>query len=249
MRMIVIDQTIQRLCREIHTHKQCSQNWHFCSEEDLLYEACTCIFGSQMVFEVAEAAAHTLKDQGLLRLPAIPAEIESYKKILIVAMSDSFSVTINGEKRKLRIRFRNRLASLLVATVANMRTQDQTLKKTLRNCSQLSFPEQEARKSQEARKCLIRLVCGFGPKQASLFLRRIGFCSDLAVLDTHIIDYLRARKGIDPKPSELSLLFKYEKIETEFRKIAEEFGYPIGCVDLAMWVTVRVAKREAVWCN
>ena len=243
MRMTTIDQTIQRLCHEIHTHKRCFQDWRFCTEEDLLYEACTCIFGSQMIFEVAEAAAHALKDRGLLRSSATSTEIESYKEILIAAMSDSFSVTINGKKRKLRVRFKNRSASLLMATLANMRTQKQTLTKTLWKCFQLPLP------AQEARKCLIRLVCGFGPKQASLFLRRIGFCSDLAVLDTHIIDYLRARKGIDPKPGELSLLFKYEKIETEFQKIAEEFGYPIGCVDLAMWVTVRVAKREAIWCN
>ena len=243
MCMITVDQTIQRLCHEIHIRRKYFQNWDSYTEEDLLYEACVCIFGSQMVFEVAEAAAQTLRDQGLLRPPTIFVQIENYKELLVVAMSGSFSISSNGKKRKLRVRFKNRSASLLVATLARMRAQEETFVKILQTCSHSPFP------AQEARKHLIRVVCGFGPKQASLFLRRIGFCFDLAILDTHIIDYLRAKRGIDLKPSALSQLRRYEEIEAEFRKIAKEFGYPVGCVDLAMWVTVRVAKREAVWCD
>ena len=103
-----------------------------------------------------------------------------------------------------------------------------------------------AQSSRHARELLVEAVWGFGPKQASLFLRRIGFCSSLAVLDTHVLDYLRLARGIDPKPGVLSRLSTYEKIEAEFKIVAEEFGHSVGCVDLAMWITMRVAKREAM---
>jgi N-glycosylase/DNA lyase len=103
-----------------------------------------------------------------------------------------------------------------------------------------------ARSARHARELLVNAVSGFGPKQASLFLRRVGYCSELAILDTHILDYLRMAHGIDPKPGMLSRLTSYERIEVEFQRVASEFGHAVGCVDLAMWITMRVAKREAV---
>jgi N-glycosylase/DNA lyase len=93
---------------------------------------------------------------------------------------------------------------------------------------------------------LTKNVIGFGPKQASLFLRRIGFSSELAILDTHILDYLKIARGIAPKLSTLSSIMGYEKIEHEFVNIAAEFNHIVGNVDLAVWVTMRVAKREMI---
>jgi N-glycosylase/DNA lyase len=52
-------------------------------------------------------------------------------------------------------------------------------------------------------------------------------------------------RGVDPKPGALSKLSTYEQIELEFRQVARDFGHAVGCVDMAMWVTMRVAKREA----
>jgi N-glycosylase/DNA lyase len=118
-----------------------------------------------------------------------------------------------------------------------MRIHGQSLRDTLFSASS----------AREARELLVQQVWGFGPKQASLFLRRVGYCAELAVLDTHILDYLRVARGLDPKPSALSRLASYERIEVEFQRVAEEFGHSVGCVDLAMWVTMRVAKREAFW--
>lgn len=237
MNIIAVDNTIRELCSEIHASSECVQDWQINTEEDLLHEACVCIFSSQMIFEVAEAGAQMLRDQGLLVSSINPAKIASYEKRLIVALSEPLSIMQNGKVRKVRIRFKNRLASLLASTLKSMNVQGQSFKKILLS----------SQTAHEARVRLIENVWGFGPKQASLFLRRIGYCSDLAVLDTHIVDYLRVAKGINLKPSTLSRLSGYEVIETEFRSVAKGFGYSVGCVDLAMWVTIRVAKREAVW--
>ena len=99
--------------------------------------------------------------------------------------------------------------------------------------------------AKNARKALMLNVCGFGPKQASLFLRRVGYCADLAVLDVHVLDYLHLAHGVRIPPGQLGRLSGYEKIEDTFREIATRFGHSLGCVDLATWLTMRVAKREA----
>jgi len=132
-------------------------------------------------------------------------------------------------------RFRNRLASLLATTVTEMYGKGHSLRRLL-------FAADNAK---DARKALMLNVWGFGPKQASLFLRRIGYCADLAVLDVHVLDYLHLTRGIRIAPSRLGRLSCYEEVEDTFREIASRFGHSLGCVDLATWLTMRVAKREA----
>lgn len=233
MNMVAVDRTIRALCAEVSDSAGDFRDWHLRTEEELLHEACVCMFSSQMVFEVAEAAAGRIRDCGLLRL----TRADDYEQRLALALTEPLTIEQGGKTRQVRPRFRNRLASLLATTIGTMREQGQSLRGTLFSaCS-----------AREARELLVKQVWGFGPKQASLFLRRVGYCAELAVLDTHILDYLRVARGIDPKPGVLARLSGYERIEAEFQRVAAEFGHPIGCVDLAMWVTMRVAKREAIW--
>lgn len=233
MNVSAVDRAIRALCLEVKDQSTIPHDWRERTEEELLLEACVCMFSSQMVFEVAEAAAHHLRHLGLLRAD----NLVTYEKCVLAALSEPLAVERDGIIRLLRPRFKNRLASLLYTTVSSMNSSGETLRKALFS----------AGSAQQARERLVKLVWGFGPKQASLFLRRVGYCADLAVLDTHILDYLRVAKGIAPKPGVLSRLAGYEKVEAEFRCIAEEFGHSVGCVDFAMWITMRVAKREAIW--
>jgi N-glycosylase/DNA lyase len=237
MNVAAIDRTIRVLCSEVWTGLQSGQDWREHTEETLLYEASVCMFSSQMVFEMAEATAERIMCCGLLQTEYQIIDTAEYEQNLLEAIADPIPVTCGARVRRRRPRFKKRLASMLATTVHRMRAQGTTLRSVLRSCHT----------AEEARESLVDLVWGFGPKQASLFLRRIGYCTELAVLDTHILDYLRVMRGINPKPSSLSRLAGYKQIEVEFKKVAEEFGYPVGCVDLAMWVTMRVAKREAVW--
>jgi len=237
MNVNAVDRTIRVLCAEINRNDRGLQDWQLRTEEELLHEASVCIFSSQVVFEIAEAAVQRLREQGLLRAQRHTVGRAEYERHLSAALTEPLAVERAGNIRYVRPRFKNRLASLLATTVTTMRAQGQSLRKTL--CS--------ASSAREAREYLIKQVWGFGPKQASLFLRRVGYCAELAVLDTHILDYLRVARGINPKSNALARLVGYEQIEVEFQRVAAEFGHSVGCVDLAMWVTMRVAKREAIW--
>lgn len=236
MNIAAINRTIRVMCSEVGSLGNTVPDWRSLSEEELLYEATVCMFGSQMLFEVAVAAADRVKEAGLLRIKRTIGQRQDYQARLAAVLSESVSVEINGIRRQILPRFRNRLAALMASTIETIHGQGSSLRRILHS----------ARSAQHARELLIAAVSGFGPKQTSLFLRRIGYCSDLAVLDTHVLDYLRMACDIDPKPGTLSKLSSYESVENEFRRVANDFGYGVGCLDLAMWVTMRVAKREAV---
>ena len=236
MTLAMIDRAVQALCLEVDALGSGRSNWRVLAEEELLHEAVICIFGSQMHFEVAVAAANRARSSGLLRPCAMSNKSQGYEARVVAALSKPLRVQIAGHRRSVLPRFRNRLASLLSATVKRIYGQGLSFQAIL--CA--------ARSASHARESLVEAVAGFGPKQASLYLRRVGFSSELAVLDTHILDYLRMARGIDPKPGSLARLSVYEQIEQEFRGVASNFGHAVGCVDLAMWVTMRVAKREAM---
>jgi len=236
-RMERINRTIREMCSEIQRHTSTASDWSSLSEEDLLREMTVCLFSSQMIFEIAVAAADRIGEKGLLSREKVLSSHESaYEEKLHLALSKPLSVKIDGRERRVMPRFRNRNVSLLSSTVVTLYGGGRSLKVILHS----------SKSAQQARALLIKAIKGFGPKQASLFLRRVAFSSDLAVIDRHVLSYLSLYKGIRPSAATLSRLASYERIETTFSDVAAEFGEKIGCVDLAVWITMRVAKREGM---
>lgn len=236
MNVDVINRTIRAMCAEVKGRRNEVRDWRVLPEDELLYEVAVCAFGSQMVFEVAVASADRVREAGLFSTRGIRLDPVEFESSVASLLSKPLEI-IRGNlpARTVRPRFKNRLASLLASTVTEIYGSGLSIGGLLRT----------ARSAKEARQILVRNVWGFGPKQASLFIRRIGYCSDLAVLDVHVIDYLRLAHGISLAPARLGRLAFYEEVEDTFRDIANEFGHSVGCVDLATWLTMRVAKREA----
>ena len=86
----------------------------------------------------------------------------------------------------------------------------------------------------EARNWLADNVKGLGYKEASHFLRNIGF-KELAIIDFHIVDLL-ARHGLIEKPKTKSLTRKrYLEIERLLRLIAEKARLNLAELDLYLW--------------
>ncbi len=231
--LTAINQTIRVLCAEVQARARKGLDWMSLPEEELFYEMAVCIYGSQMLYEDALALADYAKKQGMFSEAVLFSGHDQYRRKLSRLFSRQIAINGESKTRRIRPRFKNRLPKLLSDTAQNIYENGSTIKSML--CSVTSAPE--------ARELLVTNVSGFGPKQASLYLRRIGYTSDLAVLDTHILAYLRMTGDIEVKPTALSTLKKYENVEYDFKRISENFGYSVGCVDLAMWITMRVAKR------
>jgi len=90
----------------------------------------------------------------------------------------------------------------------------------------------ESENPKELRDWLAENVQGIGMKEASHFLRNIG-CTDLAILDFHILDLL-AKYGIIKRPKRLTKP-TYLEIERELRRIAELAGLNMAELDLYLW--------------
>ena len=91
------------------------------------------------------------------------------------------------------------------------------------------------------REWLVRNVKGVGYKEASHFLRNIGF-KNLSIIDFHIIDLL-ARYGLIKRPRSMTRK-RYLEIEGLLRRISEELGISLAELDLYLWYmeTGRILK-------
>ncbi len=87
-------------------------------------------------------------------------------------------------------------------------------------------------KDENIRESLVKNIKGLGMKEASHFLRNIGF-SNYAIIDFHIIDFL-VRNGLTEKPKTLTEK-KYLEIESVLEKIAEKTNLGLGELDLYLW--------------
>jgi N-glycosylase/DNA lyase len=86
---------------------------------------------------------------------------------------------------------------------------------------------------QTLRDEIIDLVPGFGLKEASHFLRNIGFFG-LAILDRHIFKHLIRLSIIKRMPKSLTKK-RYLAIEKKWKKFADELGISIDELDLLFW--------------
>ncbi|MBI4020325.1 MAG: N-glycosylase/DNA lyase, partial [Candidatus Aenigmarchaeota archaeon] len=121
------------------------------------------------------------------------------------------------------VRFHNTKSKYLVGNRKMFFANGSSLKDSLENLD-----------SQfEMREWLVRNVKGFGYKEASHFLRNIGF-TDLAILDRHIMRNLVKYGAIRKMPKTLTRK-NYISIEGKMKKFSEKTGIPLDELDLLFW--------------
>ena len=86
---------------------------------------------------------------------------------------------------------------------------------------------------EEFREWLVENLKGYGLKEASHFLRNIGY-RNLAILDRHILKNLRKYGVIEEIPKTLTKA-KYFEIEKKFKDFSEKIGIDMDELDLLFW--------------
>ena len=89
--------------------------------------------------------------------------------------------------------------------------------------------------SKKAREWLVKNVKGMGYKEASHFLRNIGFGEDLEILDRHILKNLRLLRVIEDIPKKTLTKKRYMEIENKMREFSRDIGIPLSHLDLLFW--------------
>lgn len=93
-------------------------------------------------------------------------------------------------------------------------------------CKPLKLPE------EELRAWIVSNVKGLGWKEASHFLRNVGFLN-FAIIDFHIVDILEGCK-IVKRPKTMTKA-RYLEIEAELRRLGRRLGLNMAELDLYLW--------------
>lgn len=132
------------------------------------------------------------------------------------------SKDINKELQK--VRFKNKKAEYLYQARCNFFEKENSIYKNIKN----------SKSPLELREYLVKNIKGIGWKEASHFLRNIGFGANIAILDRHIIRNLIELGVLKEYPKNLSEK-KYEKIEEKMKKLSKDLDIPIDTLDLVFW--------------
>lgn len=86
----------------------------------------------------------------------------------------------------------------------------------------------------EMREWIVKNIRGMSYKEASHFLRNIGFGQELAILDRHILKNLAALDVIQEVPKTVSPKL-YKEIEEKLKVYCKEVDIPMENIDLLLW--------------
>lgn len=140
------------------------------------------------------------------------------------AIQDGFMYLSKEELSKKLMELGHRFPNARALYICNARIYHKNLKEILN-----SFHD-----DKEAREWVVKNVKGIGMKEASHFLRNIGY-KDVAIIDFHIVDLL-VKHGLVEQPKSRSLTPKrYLEIENILDKIAKATNTNLGELDLYLW--------------
>jgi len=227
-----IELAVIRICREIYSSNR--QSWWLSADEsDLLFELVSCILGSQVHYEMALTAAEEIRNAGLLKKPTKRFNMSGYEKVIYNIIRRPLHNPIWRPEGRC-YRFARPRANQISRTVWAIYSDGASIHGRL----------QTYKTDTEARRSIVEIAAGVGPKQASLFLRNIGFSDELAILDTHLLRFMSIFGWLDQTIRVVTSLRNYENLENHLRFYAKSIGYSLGCVDLAIWITMRVYLSE-----
>lgn len=196
------------------------------NERHLWWELSCCILSSQVPYPLAMAAADAIDTVGCLR--GTDRSVDSLAKDLFQILN----VPLDVEGQKRRYRFPKAKASHLAVTWSVVSNAGGALKPLISG------------NVADVRAWWVKNASGIGPKQASMFLRNIGATYDLAILDRHVLNYMSTQGMYSNEHDSISGLNQYSRYEERLRDHAKEMNCPVGLLDWAIWIVMRVANRK-----
>ncbi len=224
-----IDLAIKALCPIIQerVNRNPPLTW---TEFDLRKELVGCVLGSQVRHEMAAVATANLEKAGLLKDQWwVPERMDDFGPMAFEVLSGRLpGLTLKG-----RYRF------------PKIRAQQLTEVRNILSITPLMQRLKNSNNPFDIRRTLISEIPGLGPKQASMFLRNIGLTYDMAILDVHVLRFLKLQELLASEKTNIGTLKTYERVERKIMIYATAMGYPAGYLDWAIWATMKAAQE--VW--
>lgn len=233
----IIQKAIREVCFALEKKGYQIPSWTKLNEDTLWRELAACILGSRVRFEIAHSAVERMEKMRLFDNSRRSSCFDNYEQDIMRVLSGELCLENVPTVKSCYPFFRIR-ATQIRRAAERMYGKGGSIREFLEDaCNVL-----------DARRRLAFEVPGLGPKQASLFLRNIGYNPNVAVLDVHVLTYMRWTGLIDSPLRSVSAVRKYEKLENSFIQHSCSLGYAPDRFDLAVWIVMRVAKQEyKIW--
>lgn len=233
-----IEDAVLSVSDYLESQVDCGPSWSDLTEGDLWVELVSCILGSRTPHETAKACTDHLAQNGFLDVSTLTENPERSENQLAQELSRAIYPPFRGTRGR-KYRYPKSKSHYIVKSAIRIYKDDDT---------ELRMILVRNQKGSEARSILRERATGIGFKQASLFLRNVSHSDDLAILDTHVVAYMQLVNLIydGVRESDLSKRSRYEYLEGILQDYADSYGLPLSIIDFAIWIVVRLVKREFV---
>lgn len=232
MKLWQVDFAVKDLCPHIEQIVDIV-HWEDMTEKDILRELIVCILGSRVRYETSVAYANAISD----RIAELPRNVHCDEFLDFVRLIlESPAYYEPDDKFYVKYRYPNRGAKQ-VAESLNIISETYG---SVTSLLKIGLP------TKDLRRVVVQLCPGIGPKQASHFLKNIGYTEDVAVIDRHILKYMEAAEKISIPDKKLANLDGYEAIEVKFQSIVSKFYHSSSVVDQALWFVIRGLGNEVI---
>lgn len=225
-----IQDTVLKVSQE--AERLIPNNTRMISEVKLLSELTLCILSSQEKYEIAISALRELRKHNALFVPQTKNEFYKVKTRIKSILKNPVSFKLNKKTYTRRLRFFNKKSDNIIKSIQSIYLNKYKIKEILKDHSN----------THDARKAIIKHTHGLGPKQASMFLRNIGFKGEFAVLDKHVIDYMKMLGLTNFSIPSFSNLTTYQTVENILKVYASTYHLSLRHLDLGIWTTMRNLK-------
>ena len=203
------------------------------SEIELWHEFVFSILSSRVKYELALASFNNLKRSNVISEPKNLIVSNRITSVIESILKNPVSFNYNGKEYASSFPFPAQRSDYIFRTAQNIYT-DSSILGIIGSSSDV----------KAIREMLVSKCIGLGPKQISMCLNNFAISNDLAVLDTHILSYLKLLKIIKPDIISVGSLRIYEAIEKKFINYANHLSVNLRKLDLSIWIVMRTLKRN-----
>jgi len=234
-----IENAVMKVCDYLDSQRKEVDNWKNYSDQQLWIELVSCILGSRVRYETAKACAMHLQNTGLLRISLLLKRPKNTEDKIRRELSRSIYPPFSGVRGS-KYRFPKYRSRFIVSTGIQIYKEDSLTIESILS---------KSHGGQEARSVFVKYQ-GIGPKQASLFLRNISFSDDLAILDCHVIHYMKLL-NLNEKYSHIfqKRMHTYLMNENILRLYALSKRRALAILDIAIWTVMRLIQRRLYYYN
>ncbi|MCH7561595.1 MAG: hypothetical protein IIC67_09585 [Thaumarchaeota archaeon] len=198
------------------------------SETDIWNELCFCIFSDNVNYDLAKSTLSHLTKNNFIN-PLWLCSKRNSLSILKNELSKSIYLPKKKDGTLRKYRYPEKRAKQIVQNSKFVYREHNGLKQIL-SCFENPV---------ETREYLVQNISGIGIKEASHFLRNIGYCDSLAIIDVHVLNFLKQNHFVNQLDVPYLTESRYERLEIILQNLAEFHGLDLGILDLAIWHYMR----------